>query len=464
MISVDVAIPGAGGGRLPADIFLPVRLPAPVVVVRTPYGTPPLWPEAEVLADEGVAVVLQDLRGRYRADGEFVPGADESADGHAVLDWAARQSWSDGTALLYGTAYEAYAAWCAADHPSVCGIVSRQPWPGGAPAVDEELWWRTELGTGRHLRPGLYDLALARDPDLRGVLADPASWPVPLGPWPPTPSSWKPQSRRALARARKVAIPSLHLGSWYCGSATTSLRQGALARRATVLIGGWASPLTHRLQPDCALAVPEGDDPRDLAVSWLAALAAKGDPLAVTGDRLLTLGAGRWDDTSPLPPAGPTRAPVPVRPRRRRHTLRHDPRDPHPSLPHSADLAGLGDRDDVVRLTTGPPLRWHGVVSLNCRVTADAPAELVATLVHERPGGTRVRLCDGTTPLRPGAQTVVLRLAPVAVELPEGHLAHLELTVGRHPRHRAPDRPVTLAVSLDPDTALRVPRPREENP
>ncbi|SDH11820.1 hypothetical protein SAMN05421505_111190 [Sinosporangium album] len=464
MISVDVPIPAADGGPLPADVFLPARLPAPVVVVRTPYGTPPLWPEAAVLAEAGAAVVLQDLRGRYRSPGEFVPGADESRDGRAALDWIAARDWSDGTALLYGTAYEAYAAWCAADHPSVRGVVSRQPWPGGPPAMDDELWWRTELGTGRHLRPGLYDLALARDPDLRGVLADPASWPVAPGPWPPTPSTWKAQARRALTRVRGAHVPSLHLGSWYCGSATTTLRQAALARDATVVMGGWASPLTHRLSPECAIEVPDGDDPRDLALSFLAALAAKQDPRKAVGDRLLTLGAGRWDDTSPLPPPAPALDPAPLRPATARSTLRHDPADPYPSLPHSADLSVIGGRDDVVRLAAHPPVRWYGAARLRCRVTADAPVELVATVVHERPGGARVRLCDGTAPISAGTQDATVRLAPVAVDLPEGHVLHVELTAGRHPRHRAPGRALTLTVELDPGTALLVPRPRKESP
>ncbi|MFF3444912.1 CocE/NonD family hydrolase [Streptosporangium sp. NPDC002721] len=464
MISVDVPIPAGGTGHLPADVFLPGRLPAPVVVVRTPYGTPALWPEAEVLTGAGAAVVLQDLRGRYRSAGTFDAGADESADGHAALDWIARQSWSDGTSLLYGTAYEAYAAWCAADHPSVRGVVSRQPWPPRVIAVDEELWWRTELGTGRHPRPGLYDLAAARDPGLRGLLADPASWPVAIGPWPPTPGSWKAQARRALTRVRAARIPTLHLGSWYCGSAGTSLRQAALAREATVVMGGWASPLTHRLQRECAIEVPDEPDPGDLAVSWLATAAAKGDPREVTGDLLLTLGTGRWKETGPLPPAVPALEPVAVSPRARRHTLRHDPDDPYPSLAHSADLSVLAARDDVVRLTVRPPARWHGAARLRCEVTADAPAELVATLVHERPGGVRVRLCDGTAPLAAGTREVEVRLTPVAAELPEGHLLHLELTAGRHPRHRAPDRALVLTFDLDPDTALLLPRPREETP
>ncbi|WP_307962018.1 CocE/NonD family hydrolase [Salinispora arenicola] len=119
--------------------------------MRVPYGTPGLWPEAAAYAAAGYAVVLQDLRGRFRSPGDFVAGADETADGHATLDWIIGQPWSDGRVVLVGTGYEAYAAWCASGHPAVTAVVSRQPWPptdSNLP-IDGELWWRTEHGSGR---------------------------------------------------------------------------------------------------------------------------------------------------------------------------------------------------------------------------------------------------------------------------------------------------------------------------
>ncbi|WP_061300738.1 CocE/NonD family hydrolase [Herbidospora cretacea] len=424
-------------GGLVADVFLPERVPAPTVVVRTPYGTPGLWPEADALTGAGLAVVLQDLRGRHRSPGEFEPGADERADGHATLDWITAQPWSDGATFLYGTSYEAYAAWCAVAHPSVRGVASRQPWPPATVAVDEELWWRTEIGGGRQLRPGLYDLALTQK-----------AWPVPLGTWPPTPSSWKPQARRTGARIRAVDVPTLHLGSWYCGSAATTLRQASLARRATVVMGGWASPLTHRLQPECAIDVPAEPDPTELALSWLATLAT--DPAAAAEEwrhGCLVLGTSRWEPVDPRPPARPARRSLALTPERPDLVIAHDPADPHPSLPHSADLSVIGPRTDVVRLTATGRAEWHGVARVRCRAEADRPAELVATLVHETPEGVRTRLSDGTTPITSGRGVAEIRCAPVAVDLPPGHTLHLELTVGRHPRHTAPGTPVTVTIS-----------------
>ncbi|WP_239161530.1 CocE/NonD family hydrolase [Acrocarpospora phusangensis] len=431
-------------GGLVADVFLPDEAPAPAVVVRTPYGTAGLWPEAAALMGAGLAVVTQDLRGRYRSTGEFEAGADELADGHTLLDWVVAQPWSDGTTYLYGTAYESYAAWCAVDHPSVRGVASRQPWPPLGMAVDEELWWRTEIGGGRHLRPGLYELAL-----------DAPEWPVPLGAWPPTPSSWKPQARRVLSRVRAAKLPTLHLGSWYCGSAATTLRQASLARQATVVMGGWASPLTHRLRPECAIDVPVAPDPADVALSWLAAIASGGEPsealnddawgTSASGHRCLVLGANRWEPRNPRPS---TRSPLRTLPMAGEPgSIKHDPADPYPSLAHSADLSVIGPRADVVRLSLTGGVAWHGVARVRCHVEADGNAELVATLVHETAAGVRTRLSDGTAPVTPGCGVAEIRCAPVAVDLPPGHVLHLELTVGRYPRYTPPSTPVTVTLS-----------------
>ncbi|RAY16812.1 hypothetical protein DPM19_01195 [Actinomadura craniellae] len=457
-IEVDLAVRARDGVRLVGDLFLPERTPAPVVLVRTPYGAAGAWPEAAALAAAGVAAYVQDLRGRQRSGGEFVPGADEGPDGAATVDWAVARPWCDGRVLAAGTGYEAYAAWCAAGHPAVRAVASRQPWPvTGTPPLDDELWWRTDLAGGPAVRPGLYDLALALDPALA---ADPTGpglerrWPVPVGPWPPTPSTWKPQARRVVRAIRAAAVPTLHLGSWYCRSAETTLRHALLAADPTTVVGGWASPLTHRLRPECAIEAPAEPDAAELMLSWLATVAAGEkwtDP-----HRCLVLGGG-WEDRDPRPSRRPRYRPVPAA--ADRTGLRHDPADPFPSLPHSADLAAVAGREDAVRLTADGPLRWHGAARLDVTVRARRPVELVATLVHERADGARVRIGDTTAPLPAGTGRAGLRLPPVAADLPAGDRLHVELTAGRVPRHRAPAEPVGLEFEFGP---LRLPQPNAE--
>ncbi|HEX2316796.1 MAG TPA: CocE/NonD family hydrolase [Thermomonospora sp.] len=454
-IEADVAVRAGDGARLVGDLFLPSRTPAPVVVIRTPFGAAGVWPEAAALAEAGVAVYVQDLRGRHRSEGDFVLGRDEGPDGEATVEWAAGRGWCDGRVLLAGTGYEAYAAWCASGHPAVRAVASRQPWPvTGTPALDDELWWRTELASGPAVRPGLYDLALSLD---HMSASDPAGrWPVPVEPWPPTPSTWKLQARRVIRAVRSAGVPTLHLGSWFCRSAETTVRHALLATDPTVIVGGWASPLTHRLQPECAIDVPDEPDAAEVTLSWLATVAdgeTWDDP-----HRCLVLGAG-WHDRDPLPPRRPHHREVPLT--ADRTVFHHDPGDPFPSLPHSADLAAVAKREDVVRLTAQGPLTWHGSARLAVTVHAGRPLELAATLVHERPDGVRVRLGDTTTPITAGRSQAELRLPPVAADLPATDLLHVELTAGRAPRYPTPAEPVRVEIGSGP---LRLPRPDDEEP
>ncbi|MFD0899259.1 hypothetical protein [Actinomadura sediminis] len=221
-------------------------------------------------------------------------------------------------------------------------------------------------------------------------------------------------------------------------------------------MGGWASPLTHRLQPECAIDVPAEPDPAELMLSWLATVADGGAWTDV--HRCLVLGAG-WRDRDPRPPRRPRYRDEPVDVART--ALVHDPADPFPSLPHSADLAAVADRDDAVRLTVKGPLRWHGSARLAVTVRADRPVELVATLVHERADGVRVRLGDATAPVPAGGGRAELRPPPVAAELPAADRLHVELTAGRVPRHPAPDEPARYEIEPGP---LRLPLPTVEEP
>ncbi|WUH98311.1 CocE/NonD family hydrolase [Spirillospora sp. NBC_00431] len=459
-IEADVAVRARDGASLVGDLFLPARVPAPVVVLRTPYGAAGAWPEAAALAEAGVAAYVQDLRGRHRSGGEFVLGRDEGPDGVATLEWAGAQGWCDGRALLAGTGYEAFAAWCAADHPAVRAVASRQPWPvTGTPPLDDELWWRTELATGPAVRPGLFELALALAPGLGEGLDDPAlpeRWPVPVGPWPPAPGTFKAQARTVTRAVRAASVPTLHLGSWFCRSAETTLRHAMLAADPCVVVGGWASPLTHRLGPECAIDVPGEPDAADVMLSWLATIAEGG--AWTDARRCLVLGAG-WRDRDPCPPGRPRHREEPLT--TARLVLLHDPADPFPSLPHSADLAAVAGRDDVVRLTAEGPLRWHGSARLAVTVRAGRPVELVATLVHERADGVRVRLGDGTVPLPEGTGRAELRLPPLAADLPAGDRLHVELTAGRVPRRPAPREPARYEIEPGP---LLLPRPAAEEP
>ena len=94
----DVPVPMSDGTKLGADVYLPTQgAKFPVVLARTPYDKRGKSWFAEILAPEGYAVVLQDVRGMNSSEGVFVPFVHEKQDGLDTLDWITAQPWSSAT-------------------------------------------------------------------------------------------------------------------------------------------------------------------------------------------------------------------------------------------------------------------------------------------------------------------------------------------------------------------------------
>ena len=93
-IEEDVAQVLPDGTRLFADVYRPAAAgPHPVLLVRMPYDKRtvenmayqhPCW-----YARRGYMVVVQDVRGRCRSEGDFYPFQHEEADGALAVEWAA---------------------------------------------------------------------------------------------------------------------------------------------------------------------------------------------------------------------------------------------------------------------------------------------------------------------------------------------------------------------------------------
>lgn len=114
----DVSMPMRDGVALRADILLPSaegRFPA--LVYRTPYGKQFALKEYKTFVKavaRGYAVIVQDVRGRYASDGEFVAYQNEGRDGYDTIEWVARQSWCDGSVGTFGLSYPGAVQWLAA--------------------------------------------------------------------------------------------------------------------------------------------------------------------------------------------------------------------------------------------------------------------------------------------------------------------------------------------------------------
>jgi uncharacterized protein len=117
-LETDVAVPMRDHVTLRADILRPKQDGRfPVLVYRTPYGkhfAREEYKTFEHAVERGYAVVIQDVRGRYKSDGEFRPYENEGRDGYDTIEWAAAQPWSNGSIGTFGLSYPGAVQWLAA--------------------------------------------------------------------------------------------------------------------------------------------------------------------------------------------------------------------------------------------------------------------------------------------------------------------------------------------------------------
>ncbi len=119
-------IPARDGVRLYTEVFRPINTaePLPILLTRTPYGvhwTPANLADAltnnlKYLARDGYLFARQDIRGKFKSEGQFVmirpprqPGReaiDESTDTYDTVDWLVKNlPHNSGQVGLHGTSY-----------------------------------------------------------------------------------------------------------------------------------------------------------------------------------------------------------------------------------------------------------------------------------------------------------------------------------------------------------------------
>ena len=127
-----VMIPMRDGVRLNTEIFVPktATTPLPILFRRTPYGVGVNSIRAtdqngsyKELADDGYIFVFQDLRGRYKSEGQFVmnraprtqrgsgdPNAiDEGTDAYDTIDWLVKNvPNNNGRVGMLGVSYDGW--------------------------------------------------------------------------------------------------------------------------------------------------------------------------------------------------------------------------------------------------------------------------------------------------------------------------------------------------------------------
>ncbi len=141
--------------KLATDIYRPAingslaqgRFPS--ILVRTPYNKEfrtqadldfRFPAEGEFFAKKGYVCVVQDVRGRYKSEGEFYIFKDEGPDGYDTVEWIAEQPWSNGKVGTTGTSYMSWVqtAMAVYDPPHLCAM------------MPDEGAWNAYMSSFRH--------------------------------------------------------------------------------------------------------------------------------------------------------------------------------------------------------------------------------------------------------------------------------------------------------------------------
>ena len=111
VVEKDHKISMRDGVKLAADVYRPAKGGKPVagkfpaLLTRTPYNKDGTGGEGRYYAERGYVVVANDVRGRYSSEGTWRLIADDPDDGFEVVEWIARQNWSNGKVGTFGTSY-----------------------------------------------------------------------------------------------------------------------------------------------------------------------------------------------------------------------------------------------------------------------------------------------------------------------------------------------------------------------
>lgn len=251
------------GVQLCTDVYLPPGPgPDPVVLVRTPYGRnmPFLLRMAMRLNQAGLAVVLQDSRGRYQSEGNYDWRLEER-DGYDTLRWLAGQSWTNGRVGLVGLSISAHpnfklAAGKVPEGIEIAAMVTAMGavdyhsmfYRDGALVLHWALPWCTMMGSGAAgrdrwaRRPWAELFAEPRLAEIPEDGFDLRFWRIVVSN-PETGGFW--DELDAVPVLPRIAVPTLHLSGWYDFMLHHALRsyQGIGSnpegKRQKLVIGPW---------------------------------------------------------------------------------------------------------------------------------------------------------------------------------------------------------------------------------
>lgn len=469
--------------------------PQPTVLVRTPYGRSGIY--GRLLAERGLQVVVQSVRGTFGSGGEFSP-FNEREDGLATLRWIAGQPWHAGQVGTIGASYLGLVQWALApDAGSMLGAMAAsvsasqfhgQTYPGGSMSLESLASWLVLVAeqerrfAALRVMRDLYRLPEALDElpiadldervsgsrvgwyrdGLQYIEHDDEYWaqrdfsdrvaaveaPVQLvGGWYDIFLPWMVEDYVALREAGRA--PQLIIGPWAHTSVEllgAGLREG-LAWMHAHLLGD-----TRLVRRSPVNVYVTGDQARWRELPDWPPPAARATPWFLAADGRLT------DTVSELEGGG-----TPSR-------YRYDPADPTPAVGGPVlltrapvvDNGPLEARSDVLSFTGDPlpgPLTVIGPVSAEVYARSSlAYHDVFVRLCDVDTAGVSRNVCDALVRVEPGAHPedgdgvrhVRLDLWPTAHRFAAGHRLRVLVSSGAHPRYaRNPGTAEPLATATD---------------
>ncbi|MCP4642080.1 MAG: CocE/NonD family hydrolase [bacterium] len=467
-------VPMRDGVKLATDCYVPEGDgPFPVLLARTVYGKSFGKNLAQTIVPQGMALVVQDTRGRGKSEGAFnafvVDGWGTKQDGADTLAWLRAQPWCNGKIGMFGG--------------SALSIVQVLAAGADPDITCQEIMVASSTLYGQlSYQGGVFRKALCenwlnanKSPELIDVWRS----------HPTNDAFWRDCNAEEVAG--RINTPALHVGGWWDIFAqgtinnfvTRQYRGGPKARGNQLLIMG---PWLHgpvREPGDVVLR----DNYMDVDFNAVAGLFhghwLLGEDNGVMDQpavRYYTIGdlvdpvapGNEWREADGWPPFATDDVPLYLvrgggladsAPFPRESTFVYDPVDPCPTR-GGANLtidAGPFDqrpvsmRSDVLRFATPPlprPVEVTGHVRARLYVSTDAPdTDFTAKLVDIYPDGREILLVDGIRRLkfRKGFETpepvdpgtiaeLEIDLWSISVVFNRGHRIGLQVSSSNYPR------------------------------
>ncbi|CAH0212281.1 Cocaine esterase [Microbacterium sp. Bi98] len=480
LLAADIYLPSDGGDRA-----------GDTILIRLPYdksGTYTYIPLiAEYLMARGYRVVAQDVRGKFRSEGEALLFVNEVRDGEDTLDWIVQQPWSNGRVAMWGDSYYGYTQWAAAasGHPALKAIAPRVTGTRlGEPVhrapgerVSDVEWAITYLYPVSHFHGNdtyLWEPDWTRRDfaaQVEDFLAEAGERSISYDQWYPRPVHLPRFPLGSPFAGRSV--PALHTIGWWDNCSPLSwadvddiakspawaahhhLRIESIDHEGYELLSDPADRVAERTDDQVRALLPRTLDP---ALEFFEVyLRGHGAPSDIPAVRWNLAGTTEERTDAAWPPAGirtvtlqataegGLRTDAAEQPTEL--TWTHDPDDLVPSSAEDAfsfllempDDAPIGARGDVLVFTSSPvaaDVDLAGPVSATATVRSDGPVlDLFVRLLDVSPDGTALRIARGqrqiaeaTTPA-----TIDIGLGQIGYRLQAGHCLRVHVSSSDYP-------------------------------